>query len=220
MQSTSPAHSASLTRLHLPALWSFSQHNAELTHAHQHLSCAGNYSTCGEWGVLSWWGTHTSPDLWIPRDLGVCQAPSQSLPSKNCMNCSALQIIFAKPGEEYMWKQEYMHFSVKCLWPVSKSQKLFNFWQTLLIKQNLWRKRSAVFYLGMDKQVLKCFYLRKDQVGNTAVCFWCKKPSSASFLSEILLQMWRASRLSLVHLRSHENQLIKKNKLLHDLLHI
>lgn len=109
---------------------------------------------------------------------------------------------------------------VKCLRPVSKSQKLFNFWQTLLVKQNLWRKRSAVFYLGMDKQVLKCFSLRKDQVGNTAVCFWCKKPRSASFLSEILLQMWRASRLSLVHLRSHENQLIKKTKLLHDLLHI
>lgn len=43
MQSTSPAHSASLTRLHPPALWSSAQCYADLTHTHQHLSwCRGS----------------------------------------------------------------------------------------------------------------------------------------------------------------------------------
>lgn len=71
------------------------------------------YSMCGEWGVLRWWGINTSPDIWIPCNRCIRQVPSQSLSSKNCMNCSAWQIFFfAKPGEKYMLKQKYMHLGL------------------------------------------------------------------------------------------------------------
>lgn len=153
VQSTSPAHSAFLTRLHLPALWSSSWHHAEPTQAHQHLSCRGPpepEEIFHMWWVVSAelvgnkhfpWPTNSTWPVCVKSYHNLC-LPKTAWIAVHC------RFFFAKPGEEYMLKQKYVHCRVKCPPPVSKTQKLFNFWQTLLIKYNLWRNRFALFYFG------------------------------------------------------------------------
>lgn len=148
-----PAHSAFLTRLHLPALWSSSRHRAELTQAHQHLSCRGPpepEEILRTWWVVSAelvgnkhfpWPTNFTWPVCVKFYHNLC-LPKIAWIAVHC------RFFFAKPGEEYMLKQKYVHFRVKCPPPVSKTQKLFNFWQTLLIKYNLWMNRFALFYFG------------------------------------------------------------------------
>lgn len=177
-----PAHSAFLTRLHLPALWSSSRHRAELTQAHQHLSCRGPPEP--EEILRMWWVV--SAEL-----VGNKHFPwptNSTWPVSSCITIFVFQKLhelqciadFFLPSQvrSICWSRNTCILGLSALHQFLKPRNCLIFDRHYLL--NTTCEWIGLHFFTLEMQVLKSSCLRKDKVENTAVCFCCKKPSSVS----------------------------------------